>query len=125
MRNGSCLIAPRPRLGVVPWASSLAPPPPRTWAGSVEVERLCNVTLSSYVDFSGVSLRYKASLLNVSFPGGTNLLRVLANGSRERIGREITLDGCQFRTADVPAGLEAARLGITPLIESDPCGAEG
>jgi hypothetical protein len=84
-----------------------------------------NTVFAGYVDFSGVSLRYKASLLNVSFPGGTNLLHVLANGSRERIGREITLDNCQFRTADVPAGLEAARLGITPLIESDPCGAKG
>ncbi len=84
-----------------------------------------NTVFAGYTDFSGVSLRNKVNLLDVSFPGGTNLLHVLANGSRERLGREIMINGCRFRAADVPAVLEAAQLGITPPIKGDPCGAEG
>ena len=83
-----------------------------------------NTVFAGHADFSGISLRNRVNLLTVSFLGGTNLLHVLANGSQERIGREIMLNGCRFRAADVPAGLEMARLGITPLVESDLCSAE-
>jgi hypothetical protein len=84
-----------------------------------------STTFTGYADFSGISLRNRVSMLGVSFPGGTNLLHVLANGSRERLGQEIMINGCRFRAADVPAGLDAAQLGITPLIEGDPRGTEG
>jgi len=84
-----------------------------------------NTVFAGHADFSGISLRNRVNLLDVSFPGGTNLLHVLVNGSRKRIGREIMINGCRFRADDVPAGLEMARLGITPLVESDPRGAEG
>jgi uncharacterized protein YjbI with pentapeptide repeats len=84
-----------------------------------------NTIFFGYADFGGISLRDKLDLHNVSFPGGTNLLHVLAHGSRERIGREILINDCRFRAADVPAGLETAQLGITPLFESDLRGAKG
>lgn len=85
-----------------------------------------DTVFAGYADFGGVSLRGKVNLLDVAFPGGTNLLHELAqvDESRKRLGREITLDGCRFRAADVPAGLEAARLGIAPFIERDLGGAE-
>jgi hypothetical protein len=79
-----------------------------------------NTVFAAYADFSGISLRNKVNLLDVFFPGGTNLLHELANGSRGQLGEEITIDGCRFCSADVPAGLETAQLGITPLIECNP-----
>jgi len=84
-----------------------------------------NTVFTGYADFSGASLRGKVSLVDASFLGGTNLLHVLVNDSRERLGREIRLDGCRLRAEDVPAGLDAARLGITPFVEGGPCSAEG
>ena len=77
-----------------------------------------NTLFVGYADFGEASLRGKVNLVDVSFPGGTNLLHVLVSNSRERLGREIRLDGCRVRAADVPAGLDAARLGIMPLVES-------
>jgi hypothetical protein len=74
---------------------------------------------------SGIHLRGRADLVNVSFPGGTNLLYVLANGAHKSLGRDIQFNGCRFRAADVPAGLDVARLGITPLGQGDLSGLEG
>jgi len=65
-----------------------------------------NTTFAGWAAFDGINLRGEVDLVNVSFPGGTNLLRVLANGSRDRLGREIRFSGGQFRPQDVPAGLE-------------------
>jgi hypothetical protein len=84
-----------------------------------------NTVFTGWADFSAISLRGRADLVDVSFPGGTNLLHVLADGSHDSLGREIRFSGCRFRAADVPAGLGAARLGIVPLIEGDLGGAEG
>ena len=87
-----------------------------------------NTIFTGYADFGGASLRGRVNLVDVSFPGSTNLLHVLANDSQERLGRQIRLDGCRLRAGDVPAGLDAARLGITPLmegVEGDLRGAEG
>jgi hypothetical protein len=84
-----------------------------------------NTIFTGWAEFSSISLRGKVNLVDVSFPGGTNLLNVLVNGSQERLGREIMFSGCQFRSTDVPAGLEAAQLGIVPLIEGDLRSAEG
>ena len=84
-----------------------------------------DTVFTGYADFSGARLRGRVNLVGVSFPGGTKLLHVLVNDSRERLGREIRLDGCRLRAGDVPAGLDAARLGITPSIEGDLRGAEG
>ena len=82
-------------------------------------------TFTGYADFSAASLRGRINLVDVSFPGGANLLHVLVNDWRERLGREIRLDGCRFRAQDIPAGLDAARLEIAPFVEGDPRGAEG
>lgn len=84
-----------------------------------------NTIFDGWAEFGNISLRGNVNLVDVAFPGGTNLLHALAGGSRERLGREIRFSGCQFRAADIPAGLRAAQLGITPLIEGDPRGAEG
>ena len=70
---------------------------------------------AGYADFGAVSLRGKVNLVDVSFPGGTNLLHMLVSNSRERLGHEIEFSGCRFRAADVPAGLDAARLGIIAI----------
>ena len=83
-----------------------------------------NTVFVGRADFSGISLRHEVDMFELSFPGGTNLLHVLANGLRERIGREITVDDCRFRAADMPAELELASLKITPLMESTPSSAE-
>jgi len=83
-----------------------------------------NTVFAGYANFEGIRLRNRISLLDISFPGGTNLLRTLVRGSRERLGREILLNGCRFRAADVPACLETARLGLAPPIEDHPGGAE-
>jgi len=84
-----------------------------------------NTVFAGYADFAEASLRGQVNLVDLAFPGGTNLLRTLVSNSRARLGREIRLSGCRFRAEDVPAGLDAARLGITPLVEGDPRGAEG
>jgi hypothetical protein len=84
-----------------------------------------DTVFTGYADLSGASLRGRVNLVDVSFPGGANLLHVLVNDWRERLGREIRFAGCRFRAQDIPAGLDAARLGITPLVEGDPRGAEG
>ena len=78
-----------------------------------------------WAEFNDINLRGRADLMGVSFLGGTDLLRVLVNGLPERLGRDIMFSSCGFRAADVPAGLEAAKLGIVPLIEGKPRGAEG
>jgi hypothetical protein len=84
-----------------------------------------NTVFSGWADFRAVELRGRANLVDVSFAGGTNLLHVLVDGSRRLLGREIRFSGCQFRAADVPAGLGAAQFGLTPPIEGDLGGAEG
>lgn len=84
-----------------------------------------NTLFAGWANFSAADLRGRTDIVDVSFPGGTNLLRVLVNGSQESLGREIRLSGCRFRAADVPAGLEATRLGIEPFVEGGPGGAEG
>lgn len=78
-----------------------------------------NTVFAGWADFEGLELRGRADLMGVSFVGGTNLLQVLFNDSREQLGREIRFSGCGFRAHDVPAGLEVAQLGIVPLAESD------
>jgi hypothetical protein len=83
-----------------------------------------NTVFAGWADFGAISLRGRADLVDVSFPGGTNLLRILANGARDLLGREINLSDCRFRAVDVPAGLDAARWGIAPLIECELGGAE-
>jgi hypothetical protein len=66
---------------------------------------VCNTTFAGWAEFGDMNLRGEIDLVDVSFPGGTNLLRVLTNGSRERLGREIRISGCRFRPGDVPADL--------------------
>ena len=83
-----------------------------------------NTVFSGWADFSAISVRGRADIVDVSFPGGTNLLRILANGSRHLLGHAINFSGCCFRAGDIPAGLDAARWGIHPLIECDPGGVE-
>lgn len=83
-----------------------------------------NTIFAGWADFSAISVRGRADLVDVSFPGGTNLLRILANGSHDMLGREVNFRGCRFRPVDIPAGLEAARYGILPLGERGPGGAE-
>jgi hypothetical protein len=78
-----------------------------------------NTTFTGWAEFDEINLRGNVNLVDVSFPGGTNLLHVLANGSRELLGHEISLNGCRFRAADVPDDLEATRLGIAQLVEED------
>jgi hypothetical protein len=84
-----------------------------------------NTVFTGWAEFDGISLRGRVNFVDVSFPGGTNLLHVLVNYSPERLGREIAFGNCQFRPADVPAGLEAAQLGIVPLVEGDSSSTEG
>jgi hypothetical protein len=84
-----------------------------------------NTVFSGWADFRAVGLRGRVNLVDVSFAGGTNLLHVLVDGSRDLLGREIKFSGCRFRAADVPAGLGAAQLGLTPPIEGDLGGPEG
>lgn len=84
-----------------------------------------NTVFAGWAEFGDVSLRGRVDLVDVSFSGGTNLLHVLADSSQERLGREIRLGGCGFRASDVPEGLDVARLGIVPLVEGNPRGAEG
>lgn len=84
-----------------------------------------NTTFSGWAGFASLNLRGRADLVDVSFPGGTDLLHVLADSAHLQLGREIRLNGCRFRAKDVPAGLDAAQLGILPLGESDLGGAEG
>lgn len=83
-----------------------------------------NTVFNGWAEFGGTSLRGMANLVDVSFPGGTNLLHVLVNGSQERLGREIVFSGCQFRPGDIPAELEATQSGIAPLFEGALCGVE-
>jgi hypothetical protein len=83
-----------------------------------------NTVFAGWADFSALSVRGRADLVDVSFPGGTNLLRTLANGSHALLGREVNLSGCRFRPVDIPAGLEATQCGILPLGERVPGGAE-
>ena len=78
-----------------------------------------NTIFTGWADFSSISLRGRADLVDVSFPGGTNLLRTLANGSRTLLGHHVNLSGCRFRAADIPDGLDAARWGILPLVDHD------
>ena len=83
-----------------------------------------NTVFAGWADFSGISVRGRADVVDVSFPGGTNLLRILANGSRNLLGREINLRRCRFRPVDIPPELDAARWGILPLVERDLGGVE-
>ena len=84
-----------------------------------------HTVFAGWADFRAVDLRGRVNLVDVSFPGGTNLLHGLVDGSRDSLGREIKFSGCRFRAPDVPAGLGAAQLGLTPLVERDLGGAEG
>ncbi len=85
-----------------------------------------NTVFAGYANFEGIHLHNRVSLLGVSFPSGTNLLRALVEGSQERLEGEISLNGCRFCAADVPAGLETARLGVgfAPLVKDDLSGAK-
>jgi hypothetical protein len=83
-----------------------------------------NTVFNGWTDLSDVSMRSRVSLVDVSFPGGTNLLQALTDGARDRIGDDILFHNCRFRPGDTPAELDAARLGILPLVEGDPGGAE-
>jgi hypothetical protein len=83
-----------------------------------------HTVFAGWADFSALSVRGRADLVDVSFPGGTNLLRILANGSHDMLGREVNFRGCRFRPVDIPTGLEAARCGILPLGERGPGGVE-
>lgn len=83
-----------------------------------------NTVFTGWAEFEGLEWRGRADLMGVSFLGGTNLLHVLFNDSREHLGREIRFSGCGFRARDVPTGFEMAQLGIVPLAESD-LGGEG
>ena len=83
-----------------------------------------NAMFTDWADFSGIDVRGRADLINVSFPGGTNLLHIMAERAHDLPRRAINLSGCQFRPADIPRGLDTARLGIMPLVEQDPSGME-
>jgi hypothetical protein len=83
-----------------------------------------NTVFTGRADFSGASLRGELDLVGVSFPGGTNLLYLLAD-KWATIGRRTRLSGCQFRAADIPPGLGIDRLGIAPLGEGDARGTKG
>ena len=83
-----------------------------------------NTIFTGWADFSALSMRGRADLVDVSFPGGTNLLRTLVSGSRDQLGHEVNLSGCRFRAADIPDELEAARGGILPLVDRDSGGME-
>jgi hypothetical protein len=83
-----------------------------------------NTVFAGHADFSGVSLRHEVDLFELSFPGGTNLLHVLANGPRERIGQEVVVNDCRFRAADMPVELEMTSSKITPLGEDTPSSTE-
>jgi hypothetical protein len=78
---------------------------------------LHNTVFAGYADFGGISVRNRIDLLDVSFPGGTNLLCSLMDDSQERLGDGVMLRGCRFRAADIPVELEAQWSGITPLVE--------
>ena len=84
-----------------------------------------NTVFSGWAEFENISLRGRADLMGVSFLGGTNLLHALDNNTRERLGHEILFRGCGFRAADVPNGLDVAKLGIVPLVEGNPRGVKG
>ncbi|HET91088.1 MAG TPA: hypothetical protein ENN99_10180 [Chloroflexi bacterium] len=85
-----------------------------------------NTVFSGYVDWGGLQWRNQVDLLDVSFPGGTNLLHELyAHKRAGRLGRKTTLARCHFRVADIPAGLGTAHPGIAPLVESYLGGVEG
>jgi hypothetical protein len=77
-----------------------------------------NTAFKNWAGFENVELRGRVDLIDVAFPGGTDLLRVLTNGL-EPFGAEIQFRGCQFRPADVPTGLERTLLGITLIAEDD------
>jgi hypothetical protein len=79
-----------------------------------------NTVFAGWAEFEGVSLRGRADLMGISFLGGTNLLHALDSNARERLGHEILLTSCGFRASDVPGGLDAAKLGIVPLVEVNP-----
>jgi hypothetical protein len=83
-----------------------------------------NTVFNGWAEFGAINLRGKADLVDVSFPGGTNLLHVLANGSRNSQRREVRFSSCRFLATDVPPGLDVARFGIEPLGQRDTCGAE-
>jgi hypothetical protein len=76
-----------------------------------------NTVFSGWAEFESISMRGRADLMGVSFLGGTNLLHTLDKHAPERLGHEILFRGCGFHTADVPDGLDVARLGIVPLVE--------
>ncbi len=90
--------------------------------GRITVRR---TVFNGWAEFSDISLRGEVDLVDVCFSGGTNLLHMLVNGSGGSLEHRVRLHGCRFRAADVPAGLEMGRLGIMPLIESDPRSMEG
>lgn len=90
--------------------------------GHVEVHNTC---FKSEATFRGMSLRGEVDLVNVSFPGGTDLLRVLSEDAPELLGQSFRFENCRFRPADIPSKLDASRLGIQPLVEGNLCGAEG
>jgi uncharacterized protein YjbI with pentapeptide repeats len=78
-----------------------------------------NTTFNDWAGFENADLRGRVDLVDVFFPGGTDLLHVLVNGSGKSLEQEIQFRGCRFRAADMPAGLEGVLLGITPLAEDD------
>ena len=80
---------------------------------------------NSGATFQGMNLRGEVDLVNVSFPGGTDLLHVLSEEAPELLGQSFRFKDCRFRPADIPSELNASSLGIQPLAEGDLHGAEG
>jgi hypothetical protein len=77
-----------------------------------------NTIFNHWAGFENADLRGRVDLVDVSFPGGTDLLHVLINGSEKPPEPEIQFRGCQFRAADVPVGLERVFLGIKTIADS-------
>jgi hypothetical protein len=80
---------------------------------------LHNTVFAGYADFGGISVHNRIDLLDVSFPGGTNLLHSLMNGAQDRLEDGVMLRGCRFCAADIPEKLKTERLGISTLVASN------
>jgi len=77
-----------------------------------------NTAFKNWAGFENAELRGRVDLIDVSFLGGTDLLRVLIDGL-ESFRDVIQFRSCRFRPADVPTGLEGMLLGITRIAEDD------
>jgi len=84
-----------------------------------------NTVFAGPADFSDLIIGGRVSLSDVSFPGGTNLLHVLAQSPQYQLGTTITFNACRFRAADVPEDIDCAQLGIDILEEHEPADPAG